>query len=285
MTKRLEVALLPSEAETIEAERLPRDRRAPRHDDDRDAVRGRACGPRRGRRDRGGAGNGHSRRGGSCSARSGGFRRRASTTATRRRRRPRSMCAGRERCSSRRMARARSAGRRAAGRWQRRRSQTRGQQRAGRQHSTAWRWFARATRAASVSRWRTSGRRRGWCSSSRGESPGLELGDAAGVAAELGGYEDWIAPGLPQRTDRSARPDRGRSPCPGPEGAGARGGHRLRRARGHLVGSPRRWRSTGMGGRCFALRASRGAPSGGGGRRASIRRGDGRSSAHIRRRR
>lgn len=37
------------------------------------------------------------------------------------------------------------------------------------------------------------------------ESPGLELGDAAGVAAELTGYEDWIAPGLPQRTDRSAR--------------------------------------------------------------------------------
>ena len=37
------------------------------------------------------------------------------------------------------------------------------------------------------------------------ESPGLELGDAAGVAAEMGGYEDWIAPGLPQRTDRSAR--------------------------------------------------------------------------------
>ncbi len=37
------------------------------------------------------------------------------------------------------------------------------------------------------------------------ESPGLELGDAAGVAAEISGYEDWIAPGLPQRTDRSAR--------------------------------------------------------------------------------
>lgn len=37
------------------------------------------------------------------------------------------------------------------------------------------------------------------------ESPGLELGDAAGVAAEITGYEDWIAPGLPQRTDRSAR--------------------------------------------------------------------------------
>ncbi len=37
------------------------------------------------------------------------------------------------------------------------------------------------------------------------ESPGLELGDAAGVAAEATGYEDWIAPGLPQRTDRSAR--------------------------------------------------------------------------------
>lgn len=37
------------------------------------------------------------------------------------------------------------------------------------------------------------------------ESPGLELGDAAGMAAEITGYEDWIAPGLPQRTDRSAR--------------------------------------------------------------------------------
>ena len=37
------------------------------------------------------------------------------------------------------------------------------------------------------------------------ESPGLALGDAAGVAAEITGYEDWIAPGLPQRTDRSAR--------------------------------------------------------------------------------
>ncbi len=37
------------------------------------------------------------------------------------------------------------------------------------------------------------------------ESPGLELGDAAGVAAVATGYEDWIAPGLPQRTDRSAR--------------------------------------------------------------------------------
>ncbi|MDE2934000.1 MAG: 2-phosphosulfolactate phosphatase [Chloroflexota bacterium] len=37
------------------------------------------------------------------------------------------------------------------------------------------------------------------------ESPGLELGDAAGVAAGLTGYEDWIAPGLPQQTDRSAR--------------------------------------------------------------------------------
>ena len=37
------------------------------------------------------------------------------------------------------------------------------------------------------------------------ESPGLELGDAAGVAAEITGYEDWIAPGLPQQTDRSAR--------------------------------------------------------------------------------
>ena len=37
------------------------------------------------------------------------------------------------------------------------------------------------------------------------ESPGLELGDAAGMAAEASRYEDWIAPGLPQRTDRSAR--------------------------------------------------------------------------------
>tara|TARA_Y100000588_G_scaffold393864_1_gene511638 strand:+ start:1489 stop:2253 length:765 start_codon:yes stop_codon:yes gene_type:complete len=37
------------------------------------------------------------------------------------------------------------------------------------------------------------------------ESPGLELGDAAGIAAEITGYEDWIATGLPQRTDRSAR--------------------------------------------------------------------------------
>ena len=37
------------------------------------------------------------------------------------------------------------------------------------------------------------------------ESPGLDLGDAAGVAAEASGYEDWIAPGLPQRTGRSAR--------------------------------------------------------------------------------
>ena len=36
-------------------------------------------------------------------------------------------------------------------------------------------------------------------------SPGLELGDAAGVAAELSGYENWIATGLPQRTARSAR--------------------------------------------------------------------------------
>lgn len=37
------------------------------------------------------------------------------------------------------------------------------------------------------------------------ESPGLEIGDAAGLAATASGYEDWIAPGLPQRTDRSAR--------------------------------------------------------------------------------
>ncbi len=36
-------------------------------------------------------------------------------------------------------------------------------------------------------------------------SPGVELGDAAGVASEASGYEDWIAPGLPQRTARSAR--------------------------------------------------------------------------------
>ena len=31
------------------------------------------------------------------------------------------------------------------------------------------------------------------------------LGDAAGLASEATGYEDWIAPGLPQRTARSAR--------------------------------------------------------------------------------
>ncbi len=37
------------------------------------------------------------------------------------------------------------------------------------------------------------------------ERPGVELGDAAGLAAEATGYEDWIAPGLPQRTGRSAR--------------------------------------------------------------------------------
>lgn len=37
------------------------------------------------------------------------------------------------------------------------------------------------------------------------ESPGLELGDAAGIAAEITSYEDWIATGLPQRTNRSAR--------------------------------------------------------------------------------
>ncbi len=36
-------------------------------------------------------------------------------------------------------------------------------------------------------------------------SAGVKLGDAAGVAAELSGYEDWLAPGLPQRTERSAR--------------------------------------------------------------------------------
>ena len=36
-------------------------------------------------------------------------------------------------------------------------------------------------------------------------SPGVELGDAAGLAAEATGYEDWIAPGLPQRAGRSAR--------------------------------------------------------------------------------
>ena len=36
-------------------------------------------------------------------------------------------------------------------------------------------------------------------------SPGVELGDAAGLASEATGYEDWIAPGLPQRTARSAR--------------------------------------------------------------------------------
>ena len=37
------------------------------------------------------------------------------------------------------------------------------------------------------------------------ESPGIELGDAAGLASEATGYEDWIASGLPQRTARGAR--------------------------------------------------------------------------------
>ena len=37
------------------------------------------------------------------------------------------------------------------------------------------------------------------------ESPGVELGDAAGLASEATGYEDWIASGLPQRTARGAR--------------------------------------------------------------------------------
>ena len=37
------------------------------------------------------------------------------------------------------------------------------------------------------------------------ESPGVELGDAAGLASEASGYEDWIASGLPQRTARGAR--------------------------------------------------------------------------------
>jgi 2-phosphosulfolactate phosphatase len=36
-------------------------------------------------------------------------------------------------------------------------------------------------------------------------SAGAETGDAAGVALETWGYENWIAPGLPQQTDRSAR--------------------------------------------------------------------------------
>jgi phosphosulfolactate phosphohydrolase-like enzyme len=36
-------------------------------------------------------------------------------------------------------------------------------------------------------------------------SPGSETGDAAGTALETWGYENWIAPGLPQQTDRSAR--------------------------------------------------------------------------------
>jgi 2-phosphosulfolactate phosphatase len=42
-------------------------------------------------------------------------------------------------------------------------------------------------------------------------SPGAEVGDAAGMAAEVWGYENWIAPGLPQQTDRSGRALRGSS--------------------------------------------------------------------------
>lgn len=40
-------------------------------------------------------------------------------------------------------------------------------------------------------------------------SPGAETGDAAGVALDSWGYENWIAPGLPQQTDRSSRALRG----------------------------------------------------------------------------
>ena len=36
-------------------------------------------------------------------------------------------------------------------------------------------------------------------------SPGAALDDAAGLASEATGYEDWIASGLPQRTARGAR--------------------------------------------------------------------------------
>jgi 2-phosphosulfolactate phosphatase len=36
-------------------------------------------------------------------------------------------------------------------------------------------------------------------------SPGAQTGDAAGTALETWGYENWIAPGLPQQTERSAR--------------------------------------------------------------------------------
>jgi phosphosulfolactate phosphohydrolase-like enzyme len=42
-------------------------------------------------------------------------------------------------------------------------------------------------------------------------SPGAEAGDAAGMAIETWGYENWIAPGLPQQTDRSGRALRGSS--------------------------------------------------------------------------
>ncbi|MGI8926765.1 MAG: 2-phosphosulfolactate phosphatase [Tepidiformaceae bacterium] len=35
--------------------------------------------------------------------------------------------------------------------------------------------------------------------------PGLELGDAAGLAMTSTGYEDWLAPGLPQQPGRSSR--------------------------------------------------------------------------------
>lgn len=36
-------------------------------------------------------------------------------------------------------------------------------------------------------------------------SRGAEIGDAAGVALDAMGYEDWIAASLPQQTDKSAR--------------------------------------------------------------------------------
>ncbi|MYD28802.1 MAG: 2-phosphosulfolactate phosphatase [Dehalococcoidia bacterium] len=78
----------------------------------------------------------------------------------------------------------------------------------------AARWAARFDRVALVCAGNSGGKRfalEDFAAAARlvqlisRESPGLELGDAAGVAAGLTGYEDWIAPGLPQRTDRSAR--------------------------------------------------------------------------------
>jgi len=37
------------------------------------------------------------------------------------------------------------------------------------------------------------------------DSPDVSTGDAAGLALELPGYEDWISPSLPQQTERSSR--------------------------------------------------------------------------------